>query len=111
MLRTRIHAGWVLSALIMVGATAFAQLNCNVGVQFYANGGIKGCNLNGHHRLYAASGLALTCANGHEAELYPDGRLKSCTLAQPLSTADRRCVAGSRLELNPDGTLKRCTAG
>lgn len=96
-------------ALLSVHTSAPAQLNCSAGVEFYASGAIRACTLSGHHRRYLAQGYALTCAHGHVAVLYADGKLQSCTLGQALALADQHCAAGSRVELNPDGTLRRCT--
>lgn len=97
-------------ALILVGAGAVAQLNCNVGVEFYADGGIgiKDCNLNGNHRIYNARGQPLTCLNGYRLVQYPDGRLQSCTLAEPVSFDATLCTRLSVVEFNPDGTLRKC---
>ena len=101
----------VLGILGLVGygaRPAHGQLNCNVGVEFYPSGAIRSCVLSGDHRLHPAPGQALTCANGHTAVLYEDGRLQSCLLAQPLSSGSLPCEAGSRVELRPDGTLSQC---
>ncbi|GMQ89860.1 MAG: hypothetical protein BMS9Abin10_0195 [Gammaproteobacteria bacterium] len=95
-------------ALTLLGASAAAQLNCNVGVQFYPGGGIESCNLNGDHRLYTARGQPLTCLNGRRLVQYPDGRLKSCTLAQPVNFEARPCARLSVVQLDPDGKLKKC---
>jgi hypothetical protein len=95
-------------ALALFSGTAAAQLNCNVGVHFYPSGAIKSCNLNGHHRIYTAQGQAVTCADGHTLEHYPNGKLKSCTLAIAFVVDSVRCAAHSRIELNSDGTLSRC---
>jgi hypothetical protein len=104
----------VLGILGLVGygaRPAHAQLNCNAGVEFYPSGAIRSCVLNGHHRLHTALGQPLTCANGHPAVLYEDGRLRSCLLAQPLTSGPLTCEAGHRVELGPDGTLTGCSPG
>ncbi len=104
----------VLAVLGLVGSggrPAHAQLNCNVGVDFYPGGAIRSCNLNGDHRIHTALGQPLTCANGHVLVQYENGRLQSCVLAQPLTSGSLRCPAGSRVELQPDGTLARCPPG
>jgi hypothetical protein len=95
-------------ALILVGTGAVAQLNCNVGVEFYVDGGIKSCNLNGNHRIYNARGQPLTCLNGYRLVQYPDGRLQSCTLAEPARFDATLCARLSVVEFNPDGTLRKC---
>ena len=93
------------------GRPAHAQLNCNVGVEFYPGGAIRSCVLNGHHRMHTALGQPLTCANGHPAVLYENGRLRSCLLAQPLTSGPLPCEAGHRVELRPDGTPTGCVPG
>lgn len=102
-----------LAAVVMLGLVlsqpgpARAQLNCDVGVEFYPGGAIRSCTLNGHHRIHTARG-ELTCASGHAAVLYEDGRLKSCVLARPLTWGSLSCEAGRRLELGPDGEPTGC---
>lgn len=93
------------------GRPAHAQLNCNVGVEFYPGGAIRSCVLNGHHRMHTALGQPLTCANGHPAVLYENGRLRSCLLAQPLTSGPLPCAAGHRVEFRPDGTPTGCLPG
>ena len=92
-------------------AVAAAQLNCNVGVEFYPEGGIKSCKLNGDHRVYTAQGRAVTCADGYVAVQFPGGRLKSCTLAATFVYDARPCTAGSRIEFSLDGTVSKCEPG
>lgn len=94
--------------LTSITGAAVAQLNCNVGIEFYPNGGIKSCNLNGDHRIYTAQGQPVTCANGHVLVQYPDGKLKSCTLAQPLTFDSSHCDARSKVEVNPGGAIAKC---
>lgn len=101
----------VVLLLANPGRPASAQLNCDPGVEFYPGGALRRCTLNGHHRLHTARAQALTCASGHPAVLYEDGRLRSCVLAQPLASGAERCEAGSRVELERDGTLARCEGG
>ena len=89
---------------------ARAQLNCDVGVDFYPGGAVRSCTLNGHHRIQTARGEPLTCASGHTAVLYEDGRLKSCVLARPVAWRALSCETGHRLELGPDGEPTGCSA-
>ena len=97
-----------LIALLFVAAGVRADFNCNVGVEFHADGPLRSCVLNGDHRLYAESGEALTCANGARAELHRDGTLASCILAHPARLQGHECAAGSRVEFNADGRLLQC---
>lgn len=103
-----------LSAVVTLGLVlsqpwpASAQLNCDVGVEFYPGGAIRSCTLNGHHLIHTARGEPLTCASGRAAVLYEDGRLKSCVLARPLTWGLLSCEAGHRLELGPDGKPTAC---
>ena len=94
--------------LVLAAAPAAAQLNCNPGIEFYAEGPIKQCNLNGNHRLHTVRGDVVVCADGHPLVQFPDGRLRSCTVAEPSTIAGRRCDAPARIDLAPDGTLERC---
>ncbi len=60
----------ICAALIVVlsiglSSIAVAELNCNPGIEFYPNGGVKSCNLNGNHQLYTAQGRRLVCSNGY----------------------------------------------
>lgn len=95
-------------AMAMVTAPASAQLNCNPGIEFYAEGPIKQCNLNGNHRLYTVRGDVVVCADGHTLVQFPDGRLRSCTVAEALVIAGERCDPSARVELAPDGALESC---
>jgi hypothetical protein len=106
--RARILCAGTMLGLATLSGVAWAQVNCNIGIEFYPSGAIKSCNLNGHHRLYALRGQPLTCADGHRLELFPDGKLKSCTLAVTLVFDARHCQAGSRLELDQNGTPTTC---
>ena len=99
---------WLGLALTMISYAATAQVNCNVGIKFYPDGGVKSCSLNGNHQIYTAQGERLTCADGYILVQYPDGKLKSCTVAAPVSLSSVRCDRLSRVELGPDGTLKEC---
>jgi len=66
--------------LVAVSGSASAQINCEAGVDFYPQGGIKSCVLNGNHQVYTHQGVRLVCSNGKAMEQYPNGSLKSCTL-------------------------------
>lgn len=85
-----------------------AQLNCNPGVEFYDQGPLKGCKLNGNHRLYTVRGDVVVCADGHPLVQFPDGRLKSCIVNDTSVIAGERCEAPAEVELAPDGTLREC---
>ena len=87
---------------------ASAQLNCNPGVEFYAEGPLKQCNLNGDHRLYTVRGDVVVCADGHPLVQFPDGRLQSCTVKTTSLIAGERCEAPAQVELDPDGALVSC---
>ena len=65
------------TAALFVAASARAELNCNAGIEFHPDGGIKRCNLNGHHTLYTARGERVTCMNGYELRKFPGGRLEA----------------------------------
>ncbi len=108
--RCRTCVGTLLITFVLMSVydIAAAQLNCNVGVEFYPDGGIKGCNLNGAHRIYTAQGQAVSCADGHVAMLFPDGRLKSCTLAATFAQDPLQCATRSRIEFRHDGTMSKC---
>jgi hypothetical protein len=85
-----------------------AQVNCNPGVEFYDEGPLKRCNLNGNHRLYTDRGDVVVCADGHPLVQFLDGRLQSCTLAEPSVIAGARCEAMARVEFDADGNLRSC---
>jgi len=98
----------VVTLVLAAPGPARAQLNCEVGVEFYPGGAIRSCTLSGHHHIHTARGDPLTCASGHVAVLYEDGRLKSCVLARRLTWGSLSCEAGRRLELDPDGEPTGC---
>ena len=103
--------GALLAAtLVVTGLTGplAAQLNCNAGVEFHANGSIKRCELNGHHRFYLPDGSRVGCADGSTAELYPDGKLERCRLLEPQKFDARPCEAGSLVELAREGRVRGC---
>lgn len=95
-------------AAALVSTPASAQLNCNPGIEFYAEGPIKQCNLNGNHRLYTVRGDVVVCADGHPLVQFPDGRLQSCTVAESSVIAGERCDASALVELAADGALESC---
>ena len=70
------------AAMLALAATlappASAQLNCNVGVEFYPDDGIKRCILNGYHTFYTAQGHKITCADGQPLVQYRGGALDDC---------------------------------
>lgn len=98
--------GFLTAGLVVT--TASAQLNCNPGIEFYAEGPIKACTLNGNHRLHTARGDVVVCADGFPLVQFPDGRLRSCTIAEASVIAGVRCETSSRVEIAPDGALERC---
>ena len=93
---------------IVLSPRAVAELNCNAGIEFYADGGIKTCNLNGNHQLYTAQGQRLVCSNGYALVQYPGGELKSCTISVAFTIDSVECGRLSQVELKPDGTIVRC---
>jgi hypothetical protein len=98
----------IASAFVFCAMPASAQLNCNPGVEFYQDGPLKQCNLNGDHRLYTQRGDVIVCANGHPLVQFPDGRLQSCTVNDTSVIAGERCEAPAWVELAPDGSLLSC---
>ena len=106
-----VSRGVVLAAsmTVLLGAPMVsAQLNCNPGIEFYEEGPIKQCNLNGNHRLYTVRGDVVICADGNPLVQFPDGRLRSCTVAEPSVIGGERCDAPARIEIAPDGALRSC---
>ena len=95
-------------AMALGVSTASAQPNCNPGIEFYPEGPLKQCNLNGNHRLYTVRGDVVVCADGHPLVQFLDGRLQSCTLAATPVVAGVRCEAPARLELAADGSVLSC---
>ncbi len=85
-----------------------AQVNCNPGVAFYDEGPLKSCNLNGDHRLYTDSGDVVVCADSYPLVQFLNGRLRSCTLAEPSVIAGTRCEALAHVEFGSDGGLRSC---
>jgi hypothetical protein len=95
-------------ATILGAMPASAQLNCNPGIEFYDDGPLKQCNLNGDHRLHMVRGDVIVCANGYPLVQFPDGRLQSCTVNDISVIAGERCDARTWVELAPDGSLLSC---
>lgn len=89
---------------------ARAELNCNVGIEFHDDGRLRSCVLNGDHRLYTESGVALTCADGRRLEHHRDGTLAVCTLASPVNLDGQRCDAGDVVRFDAAGRLLQCKA-
>ncbi len=107
-------AGWsvaiaAFAGLIFLAPSSHAQLNCNVGVEYYPDGGgIKRCVLNGHHTLYTAKGLKVTCADGKALTQYPDGSVQSCSIEKSHTFDHVRCEAPSEVAFEPDGGFRAC---
>jgi len=100
-------AAVLLSGLALAPEAARAELNCNAGIEWYPDNGIRRCELNGHHTLYTAKGERVTCADGHELSKHHWGRLESCTLAAPESFGGVRCEKGP-VRFDPEGNLVEC---
>ncbi len=97
-------AGW----LILV-PDAYAQLNCNPGVEFYPDGGgIRRCVLNGEHKLYTAAGFKVICAHGKPLTQHLDGALRSCGIEKVHSFDGQRCEPPAEVVFSPDGRLRAC---
>lgn len=95
--------------LLGLAPRAYPQLNCNVGVEYYPDGGgIKRCVLNGRHTLYTASGLEVTCADGKALTQYPDGSVQSCSIEKSHTFDSVRCEPPTEVWFEPDGRLKKC---
>ena len=101
-------AGLVALVAILGVTTVSAQVNCNPGIEFYDNGPLKSCNLNGNHRLHTLRGDVIVCADSHLLVQFPDGRLQSCTITEPSVIAGVRCEAPARVEFAADGSLRSC---
>ena len=99
---------FMILGVALVVAPVSAQVNCNPGVEFYDEGPLKSCNLNGNHRLYTARGDVVVCADGHPLVQFLDGRLQSCTLAETSVISGERCEVSARVELGRDGGLRSC---
>ncbi len=99
----------MLVALLLMALPSAAQLNCNAGVEYYpGGGGIKRCVLNGHHTLYTAKGLKVTCADGKALTQYRDGAVKSCEIDSSHSFDSTQCEPQSEVTFEPDGRFRAC---
>ncbi len=87
---------------------ATAQLNCNVGIEFYPSGAIKSCELNGDHQFWVKDGQAVKCSNGKTLTNYPDGKLRSCVIAEPQVFGKIRCQKSDRIEFDENGNVLSC---
>lgn len=87
---------------------AVAQLNCNVGIEFYPSGEIKSCELNGDHQFWVKEGQAVKCLNGKTLTNYPNGKLKSCVIAEPHVFGKIRCQKSDRIEFDKSGNVLNC---
>ncbi len=105
-----VHALLALS-LALVVSPAEAQVDCEAGVEFYANGGIKSCVLTSNHQVYTQQGARLICAHGEIMALHPDGKLKSCILKEDQRIDTQQCVAGAKAEFDETGRLQACRTG
>lgn len=95
--------------LLVLALPSSAQLNCNVGVEYYPDGGgIKRCVLNGHHTLYTAKGHKVTCADGKSLTQYSDGSVQSCSIEAAHIFDGVRCEAPNEVVFEPDGRLRQC---
>ena len=90
------------------GAAVEAQINCEAGVEFYSNGGIKSCVLTGHHQVYTSQGTRIICTHGKTMALHPDGKLKNCILKEAQSIDTQKCSAGAIVEFDGKGRLLNC---
>jgi hypothetical protein len=98
-------AGW-----LTLVPTSHAQLNCNVGVQYYPDGGgIERCVLNGEHTLYTGRRLEVICADGKPLTQYPDGALQSCSIEKRHVFDGVRCEPPSEVAFEADGRLRSCS--
>ena len=97
-----------LLLLSLAAPDVAAQVDCEAGVHFYANGGVKSCVLTGHHQIYTHQGVRLICAHGKILEQHPDGKLKSCTLKEAQKFGSRQCPAGAKVEFDTEGRLLAC---
>ena len=93
---------------LLFSTFAVAQLNCNVGIEFYPSGAIKSCELNGDHQFWVKEGQAVKCSNGKTLTNYPDGRLQSCVIAEPHVYGKIRCQKSDRIEFDENGNVLSC---
>lgn len=93
---------------MVLSTHAAAQLNCNVGIEFYPGGAIKSCELNGDHQFWVKEGQSVKCANGKTLTNYPDGKLQSCFIGEPHVFGEKRCQESSRVEFDKNGDVLSC---
>jgi hypothetical protein len=101
----------LLACCLVAAGAARGELNCNVGIEFYPRGGVRGCTLNGHHRIHVQRGLAVRCADGRRLEQHPDGSLAHCTLHEPAVFDGRACPKDAKVRFDPHGILIECKPG
>ena len=89
---------------------AAAQVNCNVGIEFYPSGAIKSCELNGDHRIWVKEGQPVTCVNGKTLTNYPGGKLQSCFIGEPHVFGEVRCQGSNRVVFDEAGNVVSCNA-
>ena len=98
-----------LMALALIPGPA-AALQCHVGtIKFFAEGGIKSCQIEGNHTFTTTAGAALTCRSSNLVTQHPGGQVESCTTAAVYIAGNARCEAARLLERKPDGSIARCT--
>ena len=85
-----------------------AQLNCNVGIEFYPSGAIKSCELNGDHQIWVREGQPVKCLNGKTLTSYPDGKLQSCFIGESHVFGEIRCQGPDRIDFDEDGNVVSC---
>ena len=110
--KTRPLLRWSSCASAVIGLVlstyAAAQLNCNVGIEFYPSGEIKSCKLNGDHQFWIKEGQVVKCSNGKTLTNYPDGRLQSCVIAEPHVFGKIRCQESDLIEFDEKGNVLSC---
>ena len=112
MFKTRSLLRWFAYASAVFGLAfstyTVAQLNCNVGIEFYPSGTIKSCELNGDHQFWLKEGQSVKCSNGEKLTNYPDGKLRSCVVAEPHVFGKIRCQKSDRIEFDENGNVLSC---
>lgn len=103
-----INHAMVVLFLVCLTTVAEAQINCEGGVEFYPNGGIKSCVLTGHHQVYTQQSIRVICANGTTMAQHPDGKLKNCVLKEAQKIESHQCAAGANAEFDGQGHLVNC---
>ena len=98
----------IVASLLAASGATYAELNCNVGIEFHAAGGVRACLLNGHHRLHTRFAGAITCADATRVEQHPDGVLARCTLFEPARLEGQDCPQGAIVRFAASGAFVRC---